>query len=363
MKIKFVATLTLLVLAALACANPVTGTSPQEPNAPAPPVEDLPDSGGASPGEGTAPETSNAPAGVLDLEDPALYAQPSGINSYRTTLDYTFEAPGPVTGSVRLDGATQLEPYATKLEFFTGGRAVMGNNEVFNFTQILDTQYVVYSGFGCQSGSPGMQENPFAVMLDTGGMLTGDAQFIGEETVNGVSTYAYAVTKDNVDPSDPAGAGVETLTEGRVYLAKDGGYAVRLQLTGTGRNELLSGDASLLGNIVYELNYLDFNQPVDIQIPEGCASAGNAEFKYPVPGDVVNLTDLGGMTGFNTVLDANGVVAFYKTEMAALGCGAPQEIVTGTAGSLAFPCPDGTVNVLFAPGDSGGTAVTIFETP
>ena len=379
---KIIAILTFLMLAALACVNLGTEATASEPTAPAPTVEILPtgdnpppagegdaaSDGEPTPTESTAPideadPPAEGPSEVLNLDDPAFYMQPEGIESYRTTLDFTFEAPGPVIGSVHLDSATQVEPYATTLEFFTGGRAVMGNNEVFTFTQILDTQYIVYSGFGCQSGTPGLQENPFAVMLDTGGMLTGEAQFFGEETVNGVAAYAYTLTMDNIDPNDPAGAGVITLNESWIYVAKDGGYVVRVRLVGQGRNELLSGDSTLVGDIVYELNYLDFNQPVNVQIPRGCTSEGNAEFKYPVPDDVVNLTDLGGMTGFNTGLDINAAIEFYKTEMAALGCSAPQEIVAVPAATLAFPCPDGTVNVLLAPGDSGGTAITIFETP
>jgi len=387
MKFQKSIALALLILAALACANVGSGSDPGNPipsEGSTLPTETLPAQGNnpAPTGENASspeetptqeepsgpaddPDTSTGtPPGVLNLDDPALYLQPEGLESYRTTLDYTFEAPGPIAGSVHMESATQVDPFATTLEFFTGGRAVMGNNEVFTFTQILDTQYIVYSGFGCQSGAPGVQENLFAVMLDTGGMLTGEAQFLGEETVNGVAVYAYTLTMDHINPNDPAGADVVSLSEGQIYLAKDGSYVVRVRLVGTGQSEVLSGEPAPVGEIAYELNFLDFNQPVEVQIPPGCPSGEEgADSKYPVPDDAANLTDLGGMTGFNTGLDVNTTIEFYKTEMAALGCGVPQELGAPPALSLTFACPTATVNVLLAAGDSGGTAVTIFETP
>jgi hypothetical protein len=254
--------LSLLVLATLACGG--TGAATEPVNVPPPAIS----TDTALPVVFT-PESA-APPETLDLDDPALYDEPEDIDSYLTTLDYQFETSGTMIGSVRMEGETQVEPYATTLEFDTEGRAVMGNGEVFYFAELADVQYIVYTGFSCMSGAPGSQENPFAVMLDTGGMLKGQAQLIGEETVNNIETIAYAITQDNIDVNDPAGMGVETINESRIYVARDGGHVVRLFIDGTGRVSVLSGDPSLSGDVYYELNYLDFDTPVDIQIPPGC---------------------------------------------------------------------------------------------
>ena len=345
--------LSVLTLAALACGG--VGVTTEPAGAPPPP----PTEAGAQPE--TSPPVVSGPSSTLDLDNPALYNQPEGITTYLTTMDYRFEAPGPVTGSVRLEGATQVEPYETALEFDTEGRAVMGGGETFYFTQIAGTQYTVYQGFDCLTGTPGAQENPFSTMLDIGGMLTGDAQYIGEEMVNNIPTYAYAITQDNVDTTDPAGIGVESIKEARIHIARDGGYVVRLLINGTGRASVLSGDAALTGDVYYELNYLDFGVPVDIQVPPGCPVSGAVESEYPVTDDAVNLTNVAGVVTFETGLSMEAAVNFYKTEMPALGCGAPQEAATPQLTTLTFSCTSGMVNVVLASNGAGGVSVTIFK--
>lgn len=259
---RLIIPLSVLVVLALACGSAGAATEPV--NAPPPAIA----TDTALPAE--APPQAAAPAATLDLDDPALYDEPEDVDSYLTTMDYQFESSGTLIGSVRMEGATQVEPYETSLEFDTEGRAVLGGGEVFYFAELADVQYIAYPGLGCLSGAPGSQENPFEVMLDLGGMLKGQAQLIGEETVNNIESYAYAITQENIDVTDPAGMGVETINESRIYIAKDGGYVVRLFIDGTGRVSVLSGDPSLLGDVYYELNYLDFDTPVDIQIPPGC---------------------------------------------------------------------------------------------
>jgi hypothetical protein len=259
---RLMVTLTVLVLVTLACGGTGVGTEPAA--TPLVPIATNTSSSVESP-----PDTSS-PEAALNLDDPALYDEPENKTSYLTTLDYRFETSGTLIGSVRMEGATQVDPYETTLEFDTEGRAVMGGGEVFYFAELADTQYIVYTGIGCMSGAPGSQENPFEVMLDLGGMLKGQAQLIGEETVNNIETIAYAITQDNIDVNDPAGKGVETIDDSRIYIARDGGYVVRLFIDGTGRVSVLSGDPSLSGDVYYELNYLDFDTPVDIQIPPGC---------------------------------------------------------------------------------------------
>jgi hypothetical protein len=349
---RIIVVFSILSLMALACGGVGTATEPA--SAPPPSVD-----------EGTSTEVSDlpssAPQTMLDLDDPELYDEPEGVNTYLTTLDYQFEAPGPVTGAVRMEGATQVEPYETTLEFKTEGRAVLGGGEMFYFTQIQDTQYVVYTGFDCIASAPGIQQNPFAVMLDTGGMLKGVAQFVGEETVNSIETYAYAITPDNIDINDPAGQGVETINEGRIYIAKDGGYVVRLFIDGTGRVSVLSGDESLTGDVHYELNYLDFGVPVDVQIPPGCPVSGDVEVEYPLPSDATNVTNVAGVVAFETQLTMDEIITFYKTEMPALGCSAPQESGSPQLTTLNFSCTSGTIALILSPSDSGGISVTIFK--
>jgi hypothetical protein len=151
---------------------------------------------------------------------------------------YDFTAEGPITGTVEMEGATQNEPYATTLQFKTYGNAVLGNLGTYTFTQIVDTQYIVMTGLGCQSGATGSQGDSFDSMLETGGMLTGTAAFAGEENLNGIDAYIYTITMENIDPTDTAGIGVRELSDGRLYVAQEAGFIVRLILEGRGVNQL-----------------------------------------------------------------------------------------------------------------------------
>jgi hypothetical protein len=353
---RFIVILLVLVLVTLACGSAGVATEPvSEP--PSPSTVATNTSSPANP-----PPNVSAPPATLDLDNPALYDEPEDVDTYITTMDYQFESSGTLIGSVRMGGATQVEPYETALEFDTEGRAVMGGGEMFYFTQIAGTQYTVYEGFDCLTSAPGVQENPFEVMLDLGGMLKGEAQYIGEETVNNIEAYAYSITQDNIDTSDPAGMSVETINESRIHVAKETGYVVRLFIDGAGRVSVLSGDPSLLGDVYYELNYFDFGVPVDVQIPPGCPGSA-VEVEYPVPNDAANLTNVGGVVSFETQLTMEGVITFYTTEMPALGCGAPQQTGVDPLITLTFDCASGKINLILAPNGSGGIAVNIFKAP
>jgi hypothetical protein len=359
----------VLVLAALACSLPGSGTdsggqaTPGANTAPAGAGEPAP--GGAVPTEESPPaeEPTIPPAGfdplsLLNLDDPILFNPPGGANTWRTTLDHTFvslDVTQPVTGAVVLAGATQVEPYASTLQFSSFGQSVLGGQEVFTFTQILDTQYIVFPGVGCMSDTGG-QEDTFEVMLDMGGMLKGEAQYVGDENVNGVDTLAYLITQENIDAADPAGINVETLENGRLNVAKDGGFVVRLILDGTGYSEVLSNDASLLGEIYYELNNLDFGQPVDIQPPAACTAPS---VDYPIPEDAANINDFGGFITFTTGLGVLEAADFYKTEMPKIGCTGVEEFGGAEGLVLTFTgCPEGTVQVAITP-EGEGSSVSI----
>jgi hypothetical protein len=371
--------LSILVLAALACATLTGGgsqdqTDPVASGDPAPTDEvDAADAAPAATAGGDSPEgpaqtpEAAAPGSTLDLENPSLYDTYPGVESYANTLLNTFEGIGPngepVTGTLYMSGATQADPYASTLTFQSEGRAVLGESEVFTFTQILDTQYIVFSGQTCIPSTPGEQENPYEILLDSGGLLSGQADFIEEEAVNGVATYAYKITESNIDNFDSAGSGVENLSKGRLNLAVEGGFLVRLILVGSGRNEALSMDPDLVGDVYYELNFLDFNQPVDIQVPKSCQAEGGADSGFPLPQDASQINQFAGILSFQTELSMAEAADFYQTEMQALGCSPAQEMGSAEGLILAFDdCPDGGAQVVLAP-EGDHTLVTILKMP
>ncbi len=279
--------------------------------------------------QGESKEIST-PADTINLDDPDLFDQPDGVSSYRTSMDYSFEeidagsearVGSGLHGSVHMDGAAQSEPFATTLEFFASGDAVMGASEVYTFTQIADVQYVSITGLGCISSSDGIQENPFEVFLDLGGFLKGEAHRTGtDELVNGVVTVVYEITQDNIDPLDTAGKDVLEVTEGSLNISKDDGSVVRLRFKGTGTNEVLSGSDTVVGLVDYELNYFDYNQPVEIAPPTGCLAFDEVESEYTLPVDASEISQAPGVLNFVTGLTFDEITDFYEQGMANIGC-------------------------------------------
>jgi hypothetical protein len=282
-------------------------------------------------------------------------------------MDYTFEAEGPVTGTVLLDSATQIEPYATTLEFYTFGNAVSGGETIYTFTQILDTQYAVIGGLGCQSGVPGIQENPFEVMLDAGGLLTGEAQYAGEGNANGVDTYIYILTMDNIDLLDSAGKDVRSISNGELHVARAGGYAVRLHLEGRGVNVLLSNEPNLEGDVYYELNFYDFDAPITIEVPAGCSAPGETSFDVPLPEDASDISQVSSdILTFTTGESVEDVMEFYETEMPAHGCTLLSSSGSNDTGSASMSfqgCDFGSVQIIILAESSDVTHVNILRTP
>ncbi len=355
--------LSILALAALACNLGAGAGSPTDTPAPGQPPGGSAETPAVEP---TTGGTGGAPA-TIALDDPALYDQPSLFNTYRTSMDFTFEAEGPITGTVLLDSATQVEPYATTMEFYTFGDAVTGGETVYTFTQILDTQYVIFGGLGCQSGVPGIQQNPFEVLLDAGGMLMGEAVYAGEGNANGVDTYIYTLTMDNIDLLDTVGKDVRSISNGELQVARDGGYAVRLLLEGRGVNALLSSDPNLEGDMYYELNFYDFDAPVTIDVPAGCAQPGETSFDVPLPEDASNISQISSdILSFTTGESVEDVIEFYETEMPAHGCTQLSASGSNDSGSglMGFGgCDFGSVQIIILAESSDVTQVNILRTP
>jgi hypothetical protein len=315
-----------------------------EPTGGAPSAE-----GGQAPAEGEA----------LDLGNPGLYAQPVGAGTFRTTMEYSFigtAADGtPVSGRITQQGAHRVEPRETSLTINTEGYGLDGQPQVIVFAEVGGTQYVVSQGLGCQTTAAGQMENPYGDFLDSGGFLTGQAQRLEpDETINGVLTSVYAIDASNLNPAGAASFNVREVSQGRLYLAQQGGYLVRLLIDGVGTNEALTGDPNATGNIHYQLDLSEFGEPVQISAPPECAAAGQTAF--PVMDDAYDISSVGGQYSYRTNRSFDEVIAFYRAEMPAAGWSQGVESIAAPTALLLFTrgADQATVTV-----GQEGTAVTV----
>ena len=373
--------LMILILASLACAT-LTGGTPPAPPDPTPIVESsgetttptsIPEateptpSGGNNSGQGPT-----AGADSLNLDDASLYAQPAGVNTYRASLVFTFSGTSPdgtpVTGSISGEGAFSLNPSQMSFTFQTSTSEIpLANMEII---QVENTLYMTSPDLGCFSlpVDAGDMDNPYEEMLDTGGFLKGQATRVQpDETINDIPVYVYEITSANLDTTDPTTQQVTEITSGRLYVSKEGGYIVRLVIDGRGQNTLLTEANDLIGDVHYELNYFDHNQPVNIAIPDNCAGesesgGGGATGSFPVPDDATDLFSMTGITTFSSSQTVEDLTTFYKTEMVADGWTMGEEISLPGLVSLTFTREGKTATVtITADPATGKTQVAIFE--
>ena len=387
--------LIVLGLTALACATLTGGDTPSLPEAATIAVETgeqvatqiaeitpepIATSGQTEPtpagGGDTEPEqgagSNEAGADSINLADPSLYLQPTGVNTYRTSLVYSFSGQAAdgstVTSSITGEGAYSVDPYQVRFSFQTSDSAVPG--ETLEIVQIENMMYMVGGEFGCFSLPVTEEEvdNPYQELLDTGGTLTGQAQRIQpDETINDIPVYVYEITTANLDVSDPTTQQIEVITFGRLYLAKDGGYVVRVVLDGRGKNTVLE-ESDLVGDVHYELNYFGHNQPVDIAPPADCGTAGGGDEGdgtaggFPVPEGAADVVSMPGLVSFGTPQTVDEVAAYYKTEMVNQGWTLSDETSFAGLATLTFTKDGKTANITITPDQaSGNTLVLIVE--
>ena len=295
-----------------------------------------------------AVDSSGGPAS-LNLDDPAVYQEPIGlVDSYRVELSYTFNGTAadgsPVSGNVHGTGARTLQPEAMSMSFEGQGAEDLSAELPLKFSLIGGTYTIHAQDVGCATLPAGEFDDPFTILVDLGGFLTGQAARVRpDEEVNGVPVYRFALDNSNVEPSELE---VEEITSGAIFVAKQGGYVVRLAMAARGTSEMLSGDPALVGDVNYLLSYFDFNQPVTIAPPEECASqAGGGTGEFPMVEDATDVFAMAGLMSYTSKLDFETVIQFYKDQMPQAGWTLAEEFVAGPLGLLTFTSGDRSAQV------------------
>ena len=266
-----------------------------------------------------------------DLSD--LGAALDALSSYRLTVEMmvTGAGAGRPDGGFRVETAVTGEPPASSTTISVQGQMVeeAGGMDSLSIAEVGDQVFMVLPGMGCVAGSEeemGGTSEQFADLFDSGDLL-GDiegADFVGEDSVNGVDVYHYRFDENDVDNAD---SNIRELV-GDVYVAQAGGYVVRMVIDGVGQMDLLDEGTDEERDVHLEYNVTDVDAEFEIQIPEGCEESG-----FPLMEDATNQASFGGLTSYETAASVEEVVAFYEEEMSALGyeAGDDQFITEDTA--------------------------------
>jgi hypothetical protein len=289
----------------------------------------------------TATPTLAAATDSLDLDAPEAFQEVPG--NYSIQLDFSFagtEADGsPVEGQLRIEGVHQADPAGTDLHYTASGDATYEGVDEMQFVELGGKDYIVNSRLGCADLPSSERGSPFTSLVEPAGFLTGAVQRIQPDAeINGVPSFAYAITRENLDTSDAPSMEVSELS-GTLNLAQEGGYVTRLVLEGSGSSAMLSGSGELEGDINYQLDFTPLAGPVSVSVPAACTSAEGeqtVQSEYPVMSGATGVAAFEGFLTYSTSSELNAVVGFYKTEMVALGWALDNELNLGTTAVLNF---------------------------
>ena len=300
---------------------------------------------------GELPDLSNISAGLEEY------------NSYRATVNMTFESTeeGGSSAGLVLETAVVQEPPASSATIAVSGDMVeeAGGFESMTFAEVGDASYALIPGLGCVTGGAGEMGSmdQFTEIFSTDEILgeISGAEFVGEETINGVAADHY--TFDESDVEDAEGDLQEL--EGHIYVAQDGNYVTRMVFEGVGAVDLFDEGTDEVGTLVLEFNVTDVGAEFEIELPEGCEESGA---QYPTFEGAADLTSFAGFTSYTVEADLEDVVTFYEDEMAALGYEQPEgeQIFSEGSAILSFTGEEmDPVSVIINQDGEGTVSVTI----
>jgi hypothetical protein len=344
----------ILALPALACAPLGGGDEAGNENQPAterPPIDAT-----------EAPERPTAPA-TFDLNAANNYGAPEGVTSYRIAVEFRLEASpadqAPEVTTLIGEGARVLEPAAVSFTLRGEDPQAAGGAVDLSYTHLGADEYVVLPEAGCIVRAADSANIPFGALIESGSFLGGIAGASLQERdveVNGVSTNHYLFDESAL-PQDGGPAGTFSNVTGHIFVARDGGYLVRLELDGTGRFSGLGSETVQEALLHYVVNFYDFNADIDITPPAGCQAAASS---YPILDDATDLNTSGGFTSYRSSVSFSDALAFYYLEMPALGWTLAHELADPPSALLTFQRDDQNVTVSIAPNAEGeGVAIVI----
>jgi hypothetical protein len=338
--------LLVLALAALACNVLPGGDSDTDGG----------DTGGAAAGDG-----GGDVGGGGDDDVPLTYTgiDASSFSSYRSQFEMTFvgndDTGAPMDVRYSISQAYSSDPLASALTMDAVGEGMPGETGNIQLIQIGNTAYGVsegecisYSSDEVVADSQTFSPDDFLMGAD----FSGAQRVLPNENVNGVMTRHYRFSENAVNLA-PNGL---TNVHGDMWVAVDGGYAVRQTISADGAAVAFGGAQ---GHLEWTYDLLDVNVPVGIEAPAGCDAAGT---DMPTMPDAAEVTSMGGFVSYTTASPSADVVAFYQAEMAAQGWAAGQAS-TDTPGfaTLGFTRDAETASVLITESEGVTTVIVTVE--
>ncbi len=203
--------------------------------------------------------------------------------------------------------------------------------------------------------------------------LTNDAQSMrgvrlvkAGDRVNGILADQY-----ELDSKALLTSGVKSAA-GNVWVARDGGYVVKLTLQATGDAAMLGPEAPsadesnrkrpVEGKLAMEYVVLSVNKEKPITLPAACTPPQPTAADIPMPKSAANAFTQKGMTMFQSEEKTEALIEFYKKEMPAKGWKAGKAQSAAGITQMEFTKDNRKVTIFITPNPVGkGMTVIINE--
>jgi hypothetical protein len=269
----------LLILSGLACQT-LTG---REQDAATAALATVPAAASATPQPTPTQPPTATPLPVpesLDLSAASLLREPAGVPGYDIRLDFQYQGTGsdgaPVEGQITGQGWRVVSPPGLQLELQTAGSADFVLAPSLTVIQLGDEGYLITPAGSCLSDSLGGMSGAVSLFLATSRILSGQVNLAEMGVmVNGRLADIYAFDESNIHFADPTAGQISRVDDGRLAIARDGGYVLQVIIDGRGTSALLSGSAIIEGDLRYELNFVPNDQPpAAVVLPPACQADG-----------------------------------------------------------------------------------------
>lgn len=307
------------------------------------------------------PIAAEVSAADLNFDDPL-----AELDSYRYNMVLFStgknEDGAVVTTTMNVQVAITTNPTATAMIMtMEGGEETLGMGTM-ELVQIGDTSYMVLPEMGCMAVPVSEDEldNPMAEAFSPKEVLDNldKVKLEGEEVINDIRVLHYSY--DETALPDDEREGIESF-DGHLYVAKDGGYLVRMVTDIVGNSTFIEDLQSLTDTAVHiEFDLQDVNSVDEIVPPAACEGQTAAESPFPMLEDATEVFNMAGISSYTTAVSLAEAQEFYQNTMAEMGYtySEDESFITDTSAFLTFNGEDGAVNINLGAVD-GKVSITI----
>lgn len=368
-------TLLSIALVALlaACGGGTASNSSPTPTTEAPPTRTPRPTVAANPAATAAPTTATEPTAAAGgvTERPPV-----------TSTETDFTALGNVQVEMKINGLLKTEGQADepiKLTFLeiwlqNGNRSltIESDSPDTGFSRLIYIQIGDQAYQYVESGTDRNCLNMTGSDMFAGSILTPDS-LIGDLNdarlaergvqVNGFTTdrYTFNLTEQTL--------GYQGQANGEIWVSSNPAVVVRHigELTGTITDNALDESGAplplpgALSNLRWEYNVTKLPGNATITLPEVCAQQQATGADIPLPPNVSNQLRMGNLISFETTESAANIAAFYRTEMAAKGWKAGEEVEYGGTFQLSFTKDGRSAAITISTADNKTTVIILLS--